>query len=118
MSDSIADTDLNEVSTDKTTSDPTPGGQETTENKGGNWFDSLLADAPEDDGGYIDHALNFDKTESTAKIVRGIEGFIGNLDKAIVLILIGLLEKFNENMDTEKNEQDEQDFLGDDLETN
>lgn len=106
MSDSIADTSLNDVSTSETTSESNPNGQDVVTNEGSSWLDKLLADAPPDDGGYIDHALNFDQTESTAKIIRGIEGFTSDLNKAIVLILIGVVEKYKENMSKDHDESE------------
>jgi len=42
---------------------------------------------------YLTHPLNFDKTESTAKIVRGLEGLMGNLNLAIMDIVAGVIEK-------------------------
>lgn len=116
MSDSIADTELNSVSTPETESEPKGNGQEVPENTSSSWLDKLLADAPEDDGSYQTHALNFDRSESTSKIIRGVEGIAGNLNKAIILIGIGLLEKFNENMsegseEPEENPESEEDTL-------
>jgi len=108
MSDSIAETELNSVSTPETESEPKGNGQEVVENKGSSWLEKLLADAPDDDGTYETHALNFDRSESTSKIIRGVEGIAGNLNKAVILIGIGLLEKFNEHMDSEDEDQDEQ----------
>lgn len=118
MSDSIADTEINEVSDGETGSIPEGNGQDVPGNTGNSWVDKLLADAPVDDGSYTSHALNYDGSESTAKIIRGIEGFAGNLDKALVLIAIGLLEKFNENMDSgsqdEENPEDEAEMVSED----
>jgi len=106
MSDSIADTSMNEVSTGETSSEPQGSGQETVDTTGSSWLDKLMADAPPDDGTYRDHALNYDKSESTAKIIRGFEGFLGNLDKAVVLIGIGVVQKYQEAMtDGEKDDE-------------
>lgn len=87
-------------------------GVETSESKG--LTDLLLSDAPQDDGTYESHALNWDQTESTAKIIRGIEGIAGNLNKAVVLIITGVIQKYQEMQEEETDEP--QDDLGDELE--
>ena len=45
---------------------------------------------------YIEHALNFDKKKSTGRIIRGLEGFLGALNYAIIDIIMGLVEKSRE----------------------
>ena len=52
---------------------------------------------------YQGHALNYDGEISTSRIIRGTEGLLGNMDKAVVDVIVGLLqkaskawEKFNE----------------------
>lgn len=46
--------------------------------------------------GYRDHALNWDKKDSTGKIIRGTEGLVGGLDKAIVEVVVGIFQKLGE----------------------
>lgn len=43
---------------------------------------------------YLDHPLNFQRSLSLARIIRGLSGIIGNLNLAIIDIVIGLLEFF------------------------
>lgn len=43
---------------------------------------------------YIEHPLNFEKTESLAQILRGLTGFFGDLKLAVIDIGIGLYRKF------------------------
>ena len=108
MNDSIADTDLNEVSTPETPEEPTGNGQDVGETGGSSWYQTLFADAPTDNGGYESHALNYDGNESTSKIIRGVEGIAGNLNKSVILIGIGLLEKFNEQMSSESDQEEQE----------
>ncbi len=45
---------------------------------------------------YRDHALNWDNKDSTGKIIRGTEGLVGGLDKAIVEVVVGIFQKMGE----------------------
>ena len=45
---------------------------------------------------YGNHALNFDGKESTGKIIRGTEGLVGSLDRAIVEVVVGTIQKIVE----------------------
>ena len=45
---------------------------------------------------YVEHALNWDQKESTGRIIKGIEGLVGNMDKAIVNLVIGVFQKISE----------------------
>lgn len=59
---------------------------------------SFLA-APTGDGSveeYIQHPLNFDQKNSTARILRGATGICGSLDYALIDIGLGLIEKIQE----------------------
>jgi hypothetical protein len=116
MSDSIADTGLNDVSPEETTSDPQPNEVETGNNGQSKLFEILKADAPEDNGQYTDHPLNFDGQESTAKIIRSIEGFTTDLNKAVVLLVVGVVEKYTEMQDQGSQEDQEDPDLGNELE--
>jgi len=42
---------------------------------------------------YLTHPLNWDGTDATARIVRGITGLCGNLRLALVDIAVGILQK-------------------------
>jgi len=50
---------------------------------------------------YKDHALNFSGKDSIAKILRGMEGIVGNLNKAVVLIALGVIELYNERTEAQ-----------------
>jgi hypothetical protein len=41
---------------------------------------------------YLDHPLNFNKSQGLARIIRGATGILGALDLAIIDIGLGLLE--------------------------
>lgn len=41
---------------------------------------------------YLDHPLNFNRSEGMARIIRGMTGYAGNLNLAIIDISAGLLE--------------------------
>lgn len=110
MTDSIADTNIGEekpqVNPENT--DVIQGEAPQAEPEGSTWRDVLFADAPADDGTYQSHALNWDGEESTAKIIRGSEGILGDLNKAVILILMGVVQKFTEyrdSSDTGENEE-------------
>jgi len=45
---------------------------------------------------YKDHALNWDKKESTGKIIKGLEGLSGNLDRAVIDLGVGICQKIAE----------------------
>lgn len=44
---------------------------------------------------YLDNPLNYDSSKETAQILRGLSGFTGDLDLALVDILIGSFRKFS-----------------------
>ena len=52
---------------------------------------------------YTDHPLNYDRSSSTARILRGLTGIAGSLDYAIIDIGLGLIEKIQ---DKKKVKQD------------
>jgi hypothetical protein len=41
---------------------------------------------------YKEHALNFDGSMAMARILRGLSGFLGNLNYALADIVVGILE--------------------------
>jgi hypothetical protein len=41
---------------------------------------------------YMNHTLNFNQSKGMARIIRGLTGFLGNMNFAIVDIFIGVLE--------------------------
>ena len=45
---------------------------------------------------YVDHPLNFDRTKSTARILRGLTGICGELNYALIDIGLGVIEKIKE----------------------
>lgn len=45
---------------------------------------------------YRNHALNWDGKDSTGRIIRGTEGMLGGLDKAILDVIVGCIQKVNE----------------------
>jgi len=61
------------------------------------WRRIIEADSsPKPISEYINHPLNFDQSISTARIIKGLEGIVGNLDKAIVDVAIGIIQKVYE----------------------
>jgi len=61
------------------------------------WRRILEADSsPKPLGEFMNHPLNFDQSSSTARIIKGLEGIVGNLDKAIVDVVIGVIQKVYE----------------------
>jgi hypothetical protein len=45
---------------------------------------------------YLEHPLNFNKSNGLARILRGLTGIMGNLNLAIIDIVVGTLEFFKE----------------------
>ena len=42
-------------------------------------------------GSYVDHPLNFSRSEGLAQIIRGLTGFLGSLEYAVVDLVIGFI---------------------------
>lgn len=42
--------------------------------------------------GYIQHPLNFNESRPVARIIRGVTGLMGELDFALVDVMLGILE--------------------------
>ena len=71
-----------------------------------NFLKALWSDSPDKDlDEYINHTLNWDKKESTGRIIRGTEGIIGELNKSIVDIGIGVIQKVIEAMKKKEPEE-------------
>jgi len=45
---------------------------------------------------YIEHPLNFSKSEGLAQVLRGITGIFGNLELALIDVLMGFLKMSKE----------------------
>ena len=45
---------------------------------------------------YSEHSLNWDGKDSTGKIIRGLEGLFTNLDKAVIDVFAGTVQKIGE----------------------
>lgn len=43
---------------------------------------------------YIDHPMNFDRSEGFAQVLRGLTGLVGDLGYAVVDIIIGIFRWF------------------------
>lgn len=48
-------------------------------------------------GDYLEHPMNFNKSQGMARILRGLTGILGNLDLAIIDIAVGLLDLLKTN---------------------
>jgi len=53
---------------------------------------------------YQGHALNWDGTKSTGRIIRGIEGLTGGLNTALMDIVVGTVQKLFEVFTRQKDE--------------
>jgi hypothetical protein len=119
MTDSIADTSIEEemAQSNPENTDVIQGEAPEAGSSGTSWQDILLADAPQDDGTYQSHALNWDNQESTGQIIRGFEGITGNLNKALILIVMGVIQKVSEYQEGDKEQENEENpDLGQELE--
>lgn len=57
------------------------------------WWEFIKTPTGEGDlMNYTNHPLNFDGSKATGRILRGLTGFVGNLDFALADIVIGILE--------------------------
>ena len=58
------------------------------------WMKIIAAESPNKQiPEYYTHPLNFDQSESTWRIIRGLEGIMGNLDRAIIDVVLGIVQK-------------------------
>lgn len=79
--------------------------EEVTEEAESIWQRILSADSRDMPiSEYSVHPLNFDGKESTGRIIKGFEGILGNLNKAVVDIAIGVIQKVMEAFKEKKNE--------------
>lgn len=68
---------------------------EETQPMGGFKIDLSFLRTPTGEGSvddYLDHTLNFNRSKGMARIIRGMTGFAGNLNLAIVDIFLGIME--------------------------
>lgn len=63
---------------------------------------------PVDD--YVDHPFNLNNSKGSARIIRGLTGLLGNLDYAIVDIVLGSVEVYQEKGSAKKAVKDEPEF--------
>ena len=76
------------------------------------WLDRLLGalSAPakrEPVEGYRDHPLNFAGSQAIARILRGIEGLAGDLDYAVIDVILGVIEYLRgRSVDAEQSQGD------------
>ena len=56
---------------------------------------------------YSEHTLNWDGADSTGKIIRGLEGIFTNLDRAVIDVVAGTIQKIAE-LFQRTNKEDEQ----------
>jgi len=60
------------------------------------WLKILWADSKDKPlSDYTGHALNTDGSESTSRIIRGVEGLLGSVDKAVIDIAVGTFQKIS-----------------------
>lgn len=43
-------------------------------------------------GDYIEHPMNFNQSKGLARVLRGLTGIVGNLNLAIIDVVLGVLE--------------------------
>ena len=55
---------------------------------------------------HLEHPLNFNKSMAVARIIRGLSGFLGNLNLALVDIFIGVIELISEKNKKEEDLED------------
>jgi len=71
-----------------------------------NWLKALGSDSPDKEiSAYTNHPLNFDGEDSTGRIIRGCEGIIGNLNKSIVDIAVGVIQKVSKMFEGRETKQ-------------
>lgn len=60
-------------------------------------FKAKSSDKPIEE--FTQHPFNYDKKNSTGRIIRGLEGLLGALNYAIVDLIMGFVEKWKEGKD-------------------
>jgi hypothetical protein len=111
MTDSLEDTaeDISEAEVDfeglQDMPNPDPNGQDV----GGNTHDLvdfLKSKSPEKDlSEYEGHTLDFDSTDSTRRLIRGIEGLLGATNYALADVVIGIAQKISGIAQEESGEE-------------
>lgn len=116
MAESIEDEDLEDIDMGSSES----GNSENQDLSGSSDSFSVLKDIigskppPKPLESYQDHPLNFDGTDSSGRIIKGMEGILTDLNKAVLLVIMGLVEKYQdkkrpqnpETLGIENNESD------------
>lgn len=70
-------------------------------------FDLSFLKAPTGSGSvseYVDHALNFNNSMGMARVLRGVTGLMGDLNLAIVDIVVGALDVLKTSKGANKND--------------
>jgi len=76
--------------------DTSPGGEEPGENDN-DLTDFLKSKSPHKNlEEYQGHTLDFDGNESTRRLIRGIEGLVGEANYAVADIIIGFAQKITD----------------------
>lgn len=80
------------------------GKKEVGAKVGTSFIEKLLTSdsSPKSVESFKTHALNWDGKESTARIIKGLEGLLGNLDKAVIDLLMGTIQKTREFIESTK----------------
>lgn len=105
MAEALEDEDLEDLGSQELSGDSNGS---SDSNASGQMFENLkriigAEPPPKPVEEYKDHALNFDGSKSTGKIIKGMEGLLTNLDKAIIVLVIGLVEKYTEKQGEDSN---------------
>lgn len=104
----MSNTSINDLIGDTpqhSTNDYIPPVETPQETKKG--LDLSFLKAPTGEGSvhdYIDHALNFNNSKGMARVLRGVTGLMGDLNLAIVDIIVGALDVLKSSKGANKND--------------
>lgn len=89
--DDIAEQEVKSPSLEMETIDPMDNAGEPS--RANEMFNKVLTAETGDGsiGDYIDHPMNFNKSQGLAQILRGLTGMVGNLNLAIIDVVMGAL---------------------------
>lgn len=101
MAEALEDEDLEDLGSETLEDGDSSNSSETANNEMFSGLKRILGaePPPKPVESYKDHALNFSGKDSIAKILRGMEGIAGNLNRAVILIALGLIELYQEKTD-------------------
>lgn len=107
MAEALEDEDLEDLGSETLEDGDSSNSSETANNEMFSGLKRILGaePPPKPVESYQDHALNFDGSDSTGRIIKGLEGLLTNLNRAIIVLVIGVVEKYSEKRKNDSSEK-------------